>query len=135
MARHAQRSGDQIILMALACGATAEVAASKAGVSENTVYRRLRQPDFKAQLQKIRAEMVERTTGMLTAAAGEAVKTLLALQKDSVQAAVRLGAAKAILEIGMRLREVGELADRIAALEAQLKSQQPPPASPTPMAA
>jgi hypothetical protein len=119
-----------VILLALACGATVEAAASKAGVSQTTVYRRLQQPAFKEKLQKTRAEMVERTTGMLTAAAGEAVKTLLSLQKENVQAAVRLGAAKAILEIGMRLREVSELEDRIAALEAQLKAQQPPPSSP-----
>jgi hypothetical protein len=133
MSKAPQSNADSIILLAVACGATAEVAANKAGVSTATVHRRLKKPEFKAQLQKMRADMVERTIGMLTAAAGEAVKTLLSLQKETVQAAVRLGAAKAILEIGMRLREVSELEDRIAALEEQLKTQQPaplPPAAP-----
>jgi hypothetical protein len=55
---------------------------------------------------------------MLSAAGGEAVKTLLALQKDTVPAAVRLGAARAILELGVKLRETAELQERIAALEA-----------------
>jgi hypothetical protein len=58
---------------------------------------------------------------MLTAASGESVKTLLALQKEAHPAGVRLGAAKAVLELSIRMRESGELMDRIAALEAQLE--------------
>lgn len=37
--------------------------------------------------------MVERTSGMLTAANAEPVRTLMALQKESVPTGVRLGAA------------------------------------------
>jgi hypothetical protein len=44
-------------------------------------HRRLANPAFQARLHRVRAQMVERTAGMLTAAAGEAVKTLLALPK------------------------------------------------------
>jgi hypothetical protein len=66
--------------------------------------------------------MVQRTGGMLTAAAGEAVKTLLALQKDTAPPATRLGAARAVLELGMKVRETAELEQRLAALEEQLAS-------------
>lgn len=119
MAQKGRKQADQQLLLALACGATVENAARKAGVSESTVYRRLADPDFRRQLQGFRADMVQRTAGTLTAAATEAVKTLLALQQASVPAAVRLGAARAVLEIGMKLREVADLEDRLAALEEQ----------------
>ena len=57
---------------------------------------------------------------MLTAAAGEAVKTLVALMGSGTPPATRLGAARAMLEIGIKVREVTELAERVAALESRL---------------
>jgi hypothetical protein len=84
------------------------------------VYRRLKDPDFRAQLREVRADMLQRTSGMLTAAGAEGVKTLLALLKDTAPAPVRLGAARAVLELGVKMRETAELMDRVAALEAQL---------------
>ncbi len=120
MALHGKKNVDDRLLMALACGATIEAAARTVGISDRTVYRRLRDPAFRLRLQEVRADMVQRTAGMLTAAAGEGVKTLLALLKDGVPPAVRLGAARAVLELGVKLRETAELAERVAALEAQL---------------
>src|SRR5262249_36316021 len=104
------------------CGATVEAAARAAGVSEATAFRRLREPAFRARLQGVRADMVQRTAGALTAAAAEAVRTLLALQGASEPPAVRLGAARAVLEIGLKLREAAELEARVAALEQQLQA-------------
>ncbi len=120
MARHGKKDIDERLLMALACGAAVEVAARTAGVSERTVYRRLQDPAFRGRLQEVRADMLQRTSGMLTAAGGEGVKTLLALMKETAPPAVRLGAARAVLELGMKVRDAAELAERIAALEAQL---------------
>jgi hypothetical protein len=82
-------------------------------------YRRLKDPEFKSQLQAARQEMVERTANMLTAASTESVKTLLRLQSDPAPHAVQLGAAKAIVELGTKLRENAELFARVAALETQ----------------
>jgi hypothetical protein len=106
--------------LALACGASAEQAARQTGLSESTVYRRLRDPAFRQELQAVRDDMVRRSAGMLTAAAGEAVKTLVALMAPAVPAPTRLGAARAVLEIGIKVREVSELAERVAALEERL---------------
>ena len=57
---------------------------------------------------------------MLTAAAMEAVKTLLDLQRHDMPPPVRLGAARSVLELGAKLRESLELNERITALEMQL---------------
>jgi predicted trehalose synthase len=132
LAKNGRRRADEALLVTLACGATVESAASKLGMGVRTIHRRLADPTFKKRLQDIRSDMVQRATGMLTASAMEAVKTLLDLQKASTPAAVRLGAARTILEIGIKLRETAELEERIAALEAQLAA--PPPAVPPPAA-
>jgi hypothetical protein len=115
-----RRNADEAFLTALACGATVDNAARSAGIGLSTAHRRLKDPAFRQRLQQVRADIVQRTTGALTAAATEAVKTLLTLQQPTVSPAVRLGAARAILEIGTRLRDSTELAERIQAIEEQL---------------
>jgi hypothetical protein len=49
--------------------------------------------------------MVQRTAAMLTAAAGEALKTLVALQKESMPPATRLGAARAVVVLYWRWKQ------------------------------
>jgi hypothetical protein len=87
-----------------------------------TVHRRLKEPDFAQRLQQMRADIVQRTVGMLIAGSVEAGKTLIVLQEASQPGSVRLGAARTVLEFAIRLREIAELEQRIAALESQLKS-------------
>ena|SRR6185437_1139245 len=116
-----RKKNEEPLLLALACGATVEAAARQCGISERSAYRRLHDPEFKKRLEKVRADMVERSSGMLTAAAGEAVRTLLALQKEATPAAVRLGAARAILEIGIKIRQMVELEKRLEELEAMIE--------------
>jgi hypothetical protein len=106
--------------MAFLCGATVESAARQAGVSERTARRRLKDPAFQQQLQALRADLNQRTAGALTAAATEAVRTLLELLKASAPPAVRLGAARSILDIGIKLQESAHFEGRLSALEQQL---------------
>ena len=118
MASKFHKKADEKLLLALACGATVEAAARQFKLSERSVYRRLADPEFRQRLREVRSDMVHRSSGMLTAAGGESVKTLLELQKPSVPPATRLGAARATIELGMKVREANELEQRIAALEA-----------------
>lgn len=121
MPRSVQKSADRTLLQALACGATVENAARKAGMSERTAYRRLDDPVFLNQLEQLRAEMVLRTAGMLTGAGMGAVKVLVELQNDAAQpAAVRRRSARDVLEMGLKFREIAQLEQRLAAIEAQL---------------
>jgi hypothetical protein len=119
MAGKQRKKAEDLLLMALACGATVENAARQCGLSERTVYRRLDEPEFQRRLQQIKADMVQRTAAMLTAAGLESVKTLLELQRAAHPPAVRLGAARAVLDSGIKVREVADLEERLAALEEQ----------------
>ncbi len=69
--------------------------------------------------------MVQRTAGALTAAATEAVRTLMELMKPAVPHASRLGAARSVLEIGVKLRELAEPEERLTALEERTAADQP----------
>lgn len=120
MASERPGKSDDALVLALACGATAEAAAAKAGVSRRTVFRRLADEGFRKRLRNVRQEMVERCSGMLTAASMEAVRTLMALMEPVAPYASRLGAAKAVLELGVRLRDLTEIEQRLSALEGEV---------------
>jgi hypothetical protein len=84
------------------------------------VYKRLKDPAFQARVKLVRSDMVRRSAGLLSAAAGQAVQTLLELMRPPSPPTVRLGAARAVLELGLRVREVAELEVELRALEERL---------------
>jgi hypothetical protein len=123
MPQRSRKKAEEIFMMALACGATNDAAAQKAGVSRATAYRRLQDPEFRNRLHEVRADMVNRTAGTLTAASTEAIKTLLSLTQPTVPAATRLGAARSILEYGIKMREVVDVDERLKALEERMSTE------------
>ena len=103
----------------LAAGLSQVDAATRAGVSTRTVARRLADPAFRRRVQELRAEMLARTSGLLADSGAEAVEALRELLKgESPQA--RLGAARAILENLIRVRDATEVEERLAAIEERL---------------
>jgi hypothetical protein len=118
MKANGRKGADQAIVVALAAGRTVQAAARVAGVGETTIYRRLRDTEFRRRVAESRAEFASRALGNLAAAATAAVRTLRQLLKADSEA-VRLSAARSILELGAKLRESVELEQRIAALEAR----------------
>ena len=120
MAAGRKKKADGELVLALACGASPESAALKSGLSPRTVYRRLADPAFRERVNQVRADLARRAAAMLTAAGLGAVQTLTTLQESASSESVRLGAARAVLELGCKLRDVVELAERVAALEARL---------------
>jgi hypothetical protein len=118
MANRRKGGADQQLVLLLACGATVEGAARQTGISKSTVLRRLNDPVLLSEMQKVRGDMWQRIAGSLTAASTEAVRTLVLLQQPTNSGTVRLGAARAVLEVGMRVREAAEFEMRLAALEA-----------------
>lgn len=117
MSGGARRCADETLIAALAGGSTVVAAAQAAGVSEATVRRRQQDAGFRARLAEARSTVVEQATARLTAASTTAVATLVQLCDGADAESVRLAAAKAILELGARWREQGELEQRLTALE------------------
>ena len=118
--------GDTALIVALAAGATPAEAAQQARVSRRTAYRRLEDAEFRRRVAVERDMLVRATVGRLTEASLEAVETLRALAIDQGTApAVRVSAAKAILDFGWRFREQADVIQRLAALEAALGGEEP----------
>jgi hypothetical protein len=117
MAQNGKKNRNHVLLLALACGAGPEAAARQAGLSARTVYRRLADPVFKAEMRKLQADMVHRNMGSLIAMYGEAARGLLELVKPTAPPAVRLGAIRTVLEFGIRLRQAVDLEERLEELE------------------
>ena len=119
---HRGRAGaDAALVTALAVGATVEQAAERAGVSARTVHRRLADAEFARRVDDARAELLGRAMARLSATATAAVTTLAALLEADVPPAVRLGAARSILDLALRWREQDELARRLDNVESWIE--------------
>lgn len=119
-----RHEADELVIHALACGKPVRVAAEAAGVADKTVWRRLKDPAFKARIAEVRAAMLSAATGRLSRLTTRAVSTLESLLNDP-DGKTRLGASKALLEQALRYKEACELEQRIAALEAGTLDQPP----------
>jgi HEAT repeat protein len=117
MAAGGRKNADAVLALALASGQTVDAAADRAGIGERTAYRRLTDPKFRVRVSELRAEMVERALGKLAEGMAEAVDTLrrlLGAERESV----RLAAARAILEMGIKLQEATKLEELDARMHA-----------------
>jgi hypothetical protein len=111
-----RRNADEALALALASGQTLRAGAAAAGVAERTATRRWADPAFRRRVGELRGELVGRALGRMAdgmADAADVLRQLLAAQSESV----RLGAARALLELGVRLRESVELESRLVELE------------------
>lgn len=97
--------------------------AQLAGVSEQTIYRRLRSPAFKHRLGQLRNDMLDRAGRILSARAASASVVLCRLMVKAKSETVRLHAAAKLLELGQHHREQADLAQRLEAIEQQLREQ------------
>ena len=129
MAENGRRKGDAVLLLALAGGQTVRDAARAAAIGERTASRRLADPDFRQRVGQLRADMVERALGKMAdgmAAAADTLRQLLKAESESV----RLGAARSLLELGVKLRESVELEERLATSEERLAALERDQAAP-----
>jgi hypothetical protein len=109
-------AGENELILALAAGAREREAAKQAGIEERSVHRRLANADFRRAVSEARGRMFDAARGQLAGLAGKATETLKRLM-ESDKPAVALAAAKAILQLGPRLREETELEERLCCSE------------------
>jgi hypothetical protein len=116
MAGSGRKNADEAQAIALASGQTLRDAAAAAGISERTAARRWADDAFRCRIAKPRAEMMERTLGLLVDGMAEGAEMLRALLKAESES-VRLGAARSLVELPLRVREHTELEERLRFLE------------------
>jgi hypothetical protein len=117
-------TGAAVLILALARGASYDEAAKAAGVGERTVVRRMRDPAFRTEVERVRTALLEVAMGRLAATVSAAVDALEDLLSPGTVPTVRRGAADAILGHALRLREHLELDGRLTALEARLDAKE-----------
>ncbi len=123
MARNGSRKGEDAFLLALASGVTVKDAAAKAGISERQGHRRVEEPRFRRQVSRLRAELIDRAAGRLADGASEAADCLRSLLSTEAPS-VRLGAARALLEMAFRSRELLEYEERLRKVEEVIHAQE-----------
>ncbi|MCE9567791.1 MAG: hypothetical protein K8U57_37810 [Planctomycetes bacterium] len=116
-------AADESLAAALAAGKTVADAATVAGVSETTVYRRLREPLFRARVSELRGEMTSRAAGQLADGLADATAVLRSLL-TSADEDVRFKTASKIIELSLRVREAVEIEDRLRTVEDALAAKE-----------
>ena len=99
----------EAVIAALLTEPTHAAAASKAGVSEATLHRWLRLPEFQFAYRRARRELVEGAIGRMQAATGQAVDTLLAVCKVGAKDGDRVRAAAVLLDHAFRGIEMADV--------------------------
>jgi predicted ArsR family transcriptional regulator len=122
MSGNGRENADPILLVQLAGGASIKQAAEAVGISERTARRRMKDDVFVARLEELRQRCFERALDRLGQLGTAAVDTLESLLDAAVSPTVRLGAARAVLEYGLRLRDEIELEERLRALEEKMQT-------------
>ena len=106
-------------IVALLAEPSIEAAAKTAEVSDVTIWRWMKQPEFRAKLRDARRAVVEGAVGHLQQAAVEAVQALRRALTCG-QPSTEVKAATVILDQAIRAVELFDLADRVEHLEARL---------------
>ena len=93
-------------------------------MSEATIWRWLADEAFADAYREARTKSLETTLTALQSAGAEAVQALRDVMNDRLaKGSERVSAAKAVLELGLKGREVLETEERLAALEERLAAQ------------
>jgi Helix-turn-helix of insertion element transposase len=116
--KHTLRGKKEKAIIALLNNPTVKSAAAEARIADVTLFRWLRDEQFKAAYREARRRIMETALNHLQSACAEAVEVVrFTLQNATTPPGQRLQAAKMILETAMRFAETEDLEARIEALE------------------
>lgn len=112
------KNNDGKIISALLSTTTVREAAEAVGVSERTVYNRLKDAEFSKQFAKARREVWKGNVGTLQSLVGKAIQTIAEIMEDEkTPPQVRLNASAEIIRSGIKMTEIVDVVDRLEALE------------------
>jgi len=102
----------------LECGGRVAVAAGKMKVNESTLWRWLQEPAFRTAYRLRRAQVVEGAIAQMQSNCAAAARVLGEVMLDqAAPASVRVGAAKAVLDLSIDAVVMYELVERVEELE------------------
>jgi hypothetical protein len=122
MARIGRLSRIERLAVGVAAGLSIRSAAKRAKIAERTAHRRAADPAFSRRVNELRAAMTVRALGILTGSVTAAARRLRRLLKASAPIALR--AAVAIIDMQTKLRQAGQLEERVSELERRAKRQE-----------
>lgn len=112
-----QRKGIEALLIC----STIEEASLLINVNPKTLKRWMNKPEFKNELRKAHAKVVESASQRMTRGIDQALDTLEYLMKHARNESVKRVSASNWLDKSMKLREETDLEQRIAELEKKIK--------------
>ena len=110
-------------VLALVAGRRPADAAADAGIGLRTLQRWLQDASFIDQLNSARAAAFDSAMQRLMAGANIAADTLVDLLNDGQPSAIRLGAARCVLDHAIERHDVATVVARLTELERQVKAQ------------
>lgn len=113
----------KLLALALASGVGVNAAAEQFEMSRKTVQRWLKRPGFRRVVAELRGQLVETALGRMADHMTRSADALGALL-DADDLGVRLRAARAVLGLGLRMRDSVEIAERVRELEEELARKQ-----------
>jgi hypothetical protein len=104
---------------------TVKQAAKEAKVRLATLYKWMKIPEFRAELERLRSEIVADTCAQLKVHSLQAVGVLVDLMQTSKAETIKRGCATDILENTRSFIQIRDLEIRLANIEAALANAQP----------
>ena len=106
---------EKLVMSLLSCSSI-EKAATEAGVSRSSAYRYLKDPKFKAELRRRRAEVADCALDGLKAYASKAVENVGELLESENESVKRKATVDVITNV-LRVRELEDVEERLERLE------------------
>jgi hypothetical protein len=120
----AEQRRHELVALVLEEGVEPREAGRRLGLSERTVRRYLADPQVAAELRGLQDDRLRDLGRRSLDRADGALSTLVDLATSKkTPAAVRARAARSVIDVSLRLYEIGELADRVARLEAAMQDE------------
>jgi hypothetical protein len=114
---------DSMLALALAAGVSIADASAQTGVGRTTIYRKLENPAFARQVAEFRDGLIGTALGRIADAMTHGAE-VLAQMLDSPQEHIRIRAARALISLGLRLRDSMDLTARMREVEQALARRQ-----------
>jgi hypothetical protein len=108
---------DEEILEVLATSDTCRTAAARLGITPSNLSRRMSTPAFQRQYDKLKERAMRQASDKLSFAACSAIDVLIDIAQNSNNDAVRVGAAKTLLQQSVVFNMQTNLVNKLHALE------------------